>query len=99
MTEFELIQRLTFEIDQVKMLNHHLKGLIEHYESDCSYYKEKLIDLENSLAIEPVVSMYKVHKEADFSAYYLSIVQKRLEKIQERLEKLDNDFIQDRVKS
>ena len=41
MTEFELIQRLTFEIDQIKMLNHHLKGLIEHYESDCLYYKKK----------------------------------------------------------
>lgn len=99
MTEFELIQRLTFEIDQIEMLNRHLKGLIEHYESDCLSYKEKLAALENPLTIEPVVSMYKVHKEADFSAYHLNIVQKRLEKIQERLEKLDNDFIQDRVKS
>ena len=38
--------------------------------------KKKLMSLENSLTIEPVVSMYKVHKEADFSAYHLSIVQK-----------------------
>ena len=91
MTEFELIQRLNFEIDQLGMLSRHLKELVKHYEDEREYYGKKLAALEDPLAIEPIVSMYKVHKDADFSSYHLNIALGRLGKIQKRLEKLDED--------
>lgn len=92
MTEFELIQRLNFEIDQLGMLSRHLKELVKHYEDEREYYEKKLATLENPLTIEPIVSMYKVHKDADFSSYHLNIALGRLKKIQERLKKLDEDI-------
>ena len=92
MTEFELIQRLNFEIDQLQMLSRHLKELVKHYEDECEYYKKKLVTLENHLTIEPIVSMYKVHKDADFSSYHLNIALGRLEKTQKRLEELNEDI-------
>lgn len=91
MTEFELIQRLNFEIDQLKMLSRHLKEIVKHYEDERGYYEKKLAALENPLTIEPIVSMYKVHKDADFSSYHLNIALGRLKKTQERLEKLNED--------
>ena len=45
MTEFELIQRLNFEIDQLGILNLHLKELAKHYENECKYYEKKLVAL------------------------------------------------------
>ena len=92
MTEFELIQRLNFEIDQLGMLSRHLKELVKHYEDEREYYKKKLATLENHLTIEPIVSMYKVHKDADFSSYHLNIALRRLEKTQKRLEELNEDI-------
>lgn len=91
MTEFELIQRLNFEINQLEMLSRHLKELVKHYEDEREYYEKKLATLENPLTIEPIVSMCKVHKDADFSSYHLSIALGRLKKIQERLKKLNAD--------
>ena len=91
MTEFELIQRLNFEIDQLGMLSRHLKEIVKHYEDERGYYEKKLATLENPLTIEPIVSMYKVHKDADFSSYHLNIALGRLKKTQERLEKLNED--------
>lgn len=92
MTEFELMQRLNFEIDQLEMLSRHLKELVKHYEDEREYYGKKLAALEDPLTIEPIVSMYKIHKDADFSSYYLNIALGRLEKIQKRLEKLNGDI-------
>lgn len=92
MTEFELIQRLNFEIDQLEMLSRHLKELVKHYEDEREYYEKKLAALEDPLTIEPIVSMYKVHKEADFSAYHLNIALGRLKKTQKQLEKLNEDI-------
>ena len=92
MTEFELIQRLNFEIDQLEMLNRHLKELVKRYEDECEYYGKKLSALEDPLTIEPIVSMCKVHKDADFSSYHLNIALGRLKKTQERLEKLNGDI-------
>lgn len=92
MTEFELMQRLNFEIDQLEMLSRHLKELVEHYEDEREYYGKKLAALEDPLTIEPIVSMYKVHKDADFSSYHLSIALGRLEKTQKQLEKLNEDI-------
>lgn len=92
MTEFELIQRLNFEIDQLEMLSRHLKELVKRYEDEREYYEKKLAALEDSLTIEPIVSMYKVHKDADFSSYHLNIALGRLEKTQKRLEKLNEDI-------
>lgn len=91
MTEFELIQRLNFEIDQLEILSRHLKELVKHYEDEHEYYEKKLTALEDPLTIEPIVSMYKVHKDADFSAYHLNITLGRLKKTQERLKKLNED--------
>lgn len=92
MTEFELIQRLNFEIDQLEMLSRHLKELVKHYEDEREYYEKKLAALEDPLTIEPIVSMYKVHKDANFSSYHLDIALGRLEKTQKRLEKLNEDI-------
>lgn len=92
MTEFELMQRLNFEIDQLEMLSRHLKELVKHYEDEREYYGKKLAALEDPLTIEPIVSMYKIHKDADFSSYHLNIALGRLEKIQKRLEKLNGDI-------
>lgn len=92
MTEFELIQRLNFEIDQLEMLSRHLKELAKSYEDERGYYGKKLAALEDPLTIEPIMSMYKVHKDADFSSYHLNIALGRLKKIQERLEKLNEDI-------
>ena len=97
MTEFELIQRLNFEIDQLEMLSRYLKELVKHYEGEREYYEKKLAALEDPLTIEPIVSMYKVHKGADFSSYHLNIALGRLEKIQKRLEKLNEDVALDGV--
>lgn len=91
MTEFELIQRLNFEIDQLEMLSRHLKELVKHYEDEREYYGKKLAALEDHLTIEPIVSMYKVHKDANFSSYHLNIALGRLKKTQERLKKLNED--------
>ena len=41
MTEFELIQRLNFEIDQLGILNLHLKELAKHCENKREYYGKK----------------------------------------------------------
>ena len=92
MTEFELIQRLNFEIDQLEMLSHYLKELAKRYEDEREYYGKKLAALEDPLTIEPIVSMYKVQKDADFSSYHLNIALGRLEKTQKRLEKLNEDI-------
>lgn len=92
MTEFELMQRLNFEIDQLEMLSHYLKELAKSYEDEREYYGKKLAALEDPLTIEPIVSMYKVHKDADFSSYHLNIALRRLEKTQKRLEKLNEDI-------
>lgn len=92
MTEFELIQRLNFEIDQLGILNFHLKELAKHYKNECEYYGKKLAALENPLTIEPIVSMYKVHKDTAFSEHHLSFIHKQLEKTQKRLEKLNGDI-------
>lgn len=92
MTGFELIQRLNFEIGQLEMLSCHLKELAKHYEDEREYYRKKLSALEDPLTIEPIVSMYKVHKDADFSACHLNITLGRLEKTQKRLEKLNRDI-------
>lgn len=99
MTEFELIQRLNFEIDQLEMLSRHLKELVKHYEDEREYYEKKLATLEDPLAIEPIVSMHKVHKDADFSSYHLNIALGRLKKTQERLEKLNEDIALNGVES
>ena len=40
MTEFELIQRLNFEIDQLGILNLHIKELAKHCEDECKYYEK-----------------------------------------------------------
>ena len=68
MTEFELIQRLNFEIDQLGILSRHLKELVKHYEDECEYYEKKLATLENHLTIEPIMSMHNVHTAAAFSS-------------------------------
>lgn len=91
MTEFELTQQLNFEIDQLGMLSRHLKELVKHYEDEREYYEKKLVTLENHLTIEPIVSMHKVHKDANFSSYHLNIALGRLKKTQERLKKLNED--------
>ena len=52
----------------------------------------KLAALENPLTIEPIVSMYKVHKDTAFSEHYLNFIHKQLEKTQKRLEKLNEDI-------
>ena len=92
MTEFELIQRLNFEIDQLGILNLHLKELAKHCENECKYYEKKLAALENLLTTEPIVSMYKVHKDTAFSEHHLNFINKQLEKTQKRLEKLNEDI-------
>lgn len=51
MTEFELIQRLNFEIDQLGILSRHLKELVKHYEDEREYYEKKLATLENPLLL------------------------------------------------
>lgn len=99
MTEFELIQRLNFEIDQLEMLSRHLKELAKSYEDERGYYGKKLAALEDPLTIEPIMSMYKVHKGADFSLYHLNITLGRLKKIQKRLEKLNGDIALNGVES
>ena len=92
MAEFELIQRLNFEIDQLEMLSRHLKELVKRYEDEREYYGKKIAALEDPLTIRPVVSMYKVHKDANFSSYHLNIELGRLKKTQERLKKLNEDI-------
>ena len=93
MTEFELIQRLNFEIDQLEMLSHYLKELAKCHKDEREYYGKKLAALEDPLTIEPIVSMCKVHKDADFSSYHLNIALGRLKKTQERLKKLNEDVV------
>lgn len=92
MTKFELIQRLNFEINQLGILNLHLKELAKRYEDEHEYYREKLAALENPLTIKPIVSMYKVLKDTALLEYHLSFIHKRLEKTQKRLEELNEDI-------
>lgn len=91
MTEFELIQQLNFEINQLGILNLHLKESAKYYKNEREYYEKKLAALENPLTIEPIVSMYKVYKDANFSSYHLNIALGRLRKTQKRLKKLNED--------
>lgn len=99
MTEFKLIQRLSFEINQLRMLSCYLKGLAEHYESEYGYYQKKLENLENPLTIEPVVSMYRVCSDADFSADQLNAALGRLEEIRKQLAELSDDIMMDGIES
>lgn len=92
MTEFELIQRLNFEIDQLEILSFHLKELVKHYEDEREYYGEKDCSIRKPLTIEPIVNMYKVHRDTALLEYHLSFIHKQLEKTQKRLEKLNEDI-------
>ena len=54
--------------------------------------RKSLWHYKNPLAIEPIVSMYKVHKDTAFSEHHLNFIHKQLEKTQKRLEKLNKDI-------
>lgn len=70
------------------MLSRHLKELVKRYEDEREYYGKKLAALEDPLTIEPIVSMYKVHKDADFSSCHLNIALRRLEKTPKAIRKI-----------
>ena len=59
--------------------------------------RKSLRHYKNPLTIEPIVSMYKVHKDTAFSGHHLNSTHKQLEKTQKRLEKLNGDIALNRV--
>lgn len=92
MTEFELTQRLNFEIGQLEMLSRHSKELVEHYESENEYYKKRLASIENFATAEPLATTCLLYSTMGLSAYHLNFIHKQLEKTQKRLEKLNEDI-------